>query len=107
MLAGSGVGLGFASNAAAQGRKRDGKIEEDDLTRAEGTSGFVTSNEQTPDWFTIKDNGEWNIQDPEAVQNGEFTTQGHKSCLNDTLELGFERKIKGVEFKFLIHHSDM
>ncbi|WP_372479928.1 hypothetical protein ACAH01_00805 [Halomicrobium sp. HM KBTZ05] len=111
MLAASGIGLGFASsNAAAKGDRttKDGRRRKgDNPTVAEGTSGFVTSNRETPDWFTIKDDGKYNLQEVKRTSDQEISTQGHDGCPNDSIVVSFDKAIKGFPggvINVKIHH---
>lgn len=107
LIAGSGVGmLGVASSNVAAG-ETDSQQEGEEQTIAKGTSGYVTSDEETPDWFTLKSVGDakWNIGDVNKKQNqGELTLYDHLSCNGDQLDWGGTITKWGTEFTLHLDH---
>ncbi|WP_226480813.1 hypothetical protein [Natrinema amylolyticum] len=106
LLTGSGLGIiGVASGTAAADKTGNQQTDEE-LTLAEGTSGYVTSGEETPDWFTLKSAGDakWNIGDFNKKQDNEVGLYDHLSCSGDQLDWGGSVEKWGVEFKLHLDH---
>ncbi|MDX5990038.1 hypothetical protein SIM67_17570 [Haloferax mediterranei ATCC 33500] len=103
MLGATGVGLGFTSGSAVA---KGTPPEKNDTTIAQGTSGYTTSNKGTPDWFTIKDDGKWNVHDVKRTSDQGIITLGHGDCPGDSIEVSVDRAIPALSktLNLGIHH---
>jgi len=73
---------------------------------AEGTSGYVTSDDETPDWFTLDSAGgaKWDIGDFTKQESQMITPQDHLNCSGDQLDWGGTVEKWGQEFVLHLDH---
>ncbi|MWV40879.1 hypothetical protein [Natrialba sp. INN-245] len=97
--------FGVASSTAAAD-ETGSQREDEELTIAEGTSGYVTSDKETPDWFSLKSGGDakWNIGDFNKKENQGLVPHAQLDCDGDQLDWGGTVEKWGVVFTLHLDH---
>lgn len=106
LLSASGVGLVGVASSSAAADKTESQQGDEEHTIAEGTSGYVTSDEETPDWFTLKSAGDakWNIGDFTKKQNHGISPADHLNCAGDQLDWGGSIYYRGIDITLHLDH---